>query len=109
MHIDVKKVGRIPDGGGWRIHGRDSPGSCVERTKKRGARRGYVDLHSAVDGHTRLAYTGSLDDEKGVTAAGFLVRAKTWFADHGITSIERIVTDNGARYRSNVFALASYS
>ena len=63
-------------------------------------------LHSAVDGHTRLAYTEALDDEKGLTATGFLERAKTWFAAHGLTSIERIVTDNGACYRSQVFAAA---
>ncbi|GAA1738569.1 IS481 family transposase [Microbacterium paludicola] len=107
VHVDVKKVGRIPDGGGWRVHGRDSPKArAVERTKKRGTRRGYVYLHSAIDGHTRLAYTEALDDEKGLTAAEFLERAKRWFAAHGITSIERIVTDNGACYRSKVFAEA---
>lgn len=108
VHIDVKKVGRIPDGGGWRIHGRGSPEArAVERTKKRGTRRGYVYLHSAIDGHTRLAYTEALDDEKGATAAGFLERAKTWFAAHGIATIERIVTDNGACYRSKAFAEAA--
>lgn len=105
VHLDVKKVGRIPNGGGWRIHGRNSPEArAVERTKKRDARRGYVYLHSAIDGHTRLAYTEALDDEKGVTAADFLARAKAWYAAHGITSIERIVTDNGACYRSKAFA-----
>ena len=107
VHVDVKKVGRMPDGGGWCIHGRDSPKArAVERAKKRGTRRGYVYLHSAVDGHTRLAYTEALDDEKGMTAAEFLERARTWFAANGITSIERIVTDNGACYRSKVFAEA---
>lgn len=107
VHVDVKKVGRIPDGGGWRVHGRDSPEArAVERAKKRGTRRGYVYLHSAIDGHTRLAYTEALDNEKGATAAGFLERAKTWFASHGITTIERIVTDNGACYRSKVLAKA---
>ena len=105
VHVDVKKVGRIPVGGGWRVHGRDSPEArAVERTKKREIRRGYVYLHSAIDGHTRLAYTEALDDEKGLTAAEFLERAKRWFAAHGITTIERIVTDNGACYRSKVFA-----
>lgn len=105
VHLDVKKVGRIPDGGGWRIHGRNSPEArAVGRTKKREARRGYVYLHSAIDGHTRLTYTEALGDEKGVTAADFLARAKTWFAAHGITSIERVVTDNGACYRSKAFA-----
>ncbi len=106
--LRLKKVGRIPDGGGWRIHGRGSPGArAVERAKKRGTRRGYVYLHSAIDGHTRLAYTEALDDEKGATAAGFLERAKTWFAAHGIATIERIVTDNGACYRSKAFAEAA--
>lgn len=107
VHIDVKKVGRIPDGGGWRVHGRDShEARAVERTKKHSPRRGYAYLHSAVDGHTRVAYTEALDDEQGATAAAFLDRAKTWFAAHGITSIERIVTDNGACYRSKVFVAA---
>lgn len=64
VHVDVKKVGRIPDGGGRRVHGRDSPEErAVERTKRRGTRRGYAYLHSAIDGHTRLAYTESLDNE----------------------------------------------
>lgn len=107
VYVDVKKVGRIPDGGGWRVHGRDSPQArAVERTKKRGSRSGYAYLHSAVDGHTRLAYSEALDDEQGTTAAGFLERTKTWFAAHGITAIERVVTDNGACYRSKVFAEA---
>lgn len=107
VHVDVKKVGRISDGGGWRVHGRDSPQArAVERTKKRGSRSGYAYLHSAVDGHTRLAYSEALDDEQGTTAAGFLERTKTWFAAHGITAIERVVTDNGACYRSKVFAEA---
>ncbi|WP_426168225.1 IS481 family transposase [Microbacterium sp. DWRC1-3] len=105
VHIDVKKVGRIPNGGGWRVHGRGSAQArAVERTKSRSTRAGYVYLHSAVDGYTRLAYTEALDDEKGATAAGFLNRVREWFAAHGITTIERIVTDNGACYRSKVFA-----
>lgn len=107
VHLDVQKAGRIPDGGGWRIHGRGSQqAKAVERTKARGARAGYIYLHSAIDGHTRLDYTEALDDEKGATAAAFLDRAREWFAVHGITTIERIVTDNGACYRSKVFAEA---
>lgn len=104
IHIDVKKVGRIPEGGGWRVHGRGSlEARAVERAKTRGERTGYTYLHSAIDGHTRLAYTEALGDEKGVTAVGFLERARAWFAMHGINSIERIVTDNGACYRSRTF------
>ncbi len=105
VHLDVKKVGRIPDGGGWRIHGRDSAQHrAVDRAKNAGARRGYVYLHSIVDGFSRLAYTEPLYDEKGATAAYFLARARVWFAAHGITHIHRVVTDNGACYRSNDFA-----
>lgn len=104
VHLDVKKVGRIPDGGGWRIHGRDSDqAKTVGRAKSADAKRGYSYLHSVVDGFSRLACTEPLPDEKGATAAAFLARAKVWFAAHGITHIHRIVTDNGARYRSADF------
>ncbi|WOC13250.1 IS481 family transposase ISNfa1 [Gordonia sp. MP11Mi] len=65
VHLDVKKVGRIADGGGWRVHGRDSEQArAAARTKTKTGRRGYVYLHSAVDCHTRLAYTEALPDEK---------------------------------------------
>jgi transposase len=104
-HLDVKKVGRIPDGGGWRIHGRGSgQHRAVDRAKTAGAKAGYVYLHSIVDGFSRLAYTEPLPDEKGATAAAFLARAKVWFAAHGITHLHRVVTDNGACYRSGDFA-----
>lgn len=105
VHLDVKKVGRIPDGGGWRIHGRDSEQKrAADRAKTAGAKAGYTYLHSAIDGYSRLAYTDPLADEKGTTAATLLARAKVWFAAHGITHIHRIVTDNGACYRSGDFA-----
>ncbi len=104
VHLDVKKVGRIPDGGGWRVHGKGSEqAKAVDRSKKRGTRAGYVFLHSAIDGYSRLAYTEALDNEQALTAVGFLERARKWFAAHGITKIERIVTDNGACYRANAF------
>lgn len=107
-HLDVKKVGRIPDGGGWRVHGRNSAqhraASRAKAPKNGGAKAGYVYLHSIVDGFSRLAYTEPLADEKGTTAAAFLARAKVWFAAHGITHIHRVITDNGACYRSGDFA-----
>lgn len=107
VHLDVKKVGRIPDGGGWRVHGKASPEArAAARAKTRGARAGYAYLHSAIDGHTRLAYTESLENEQAATAVAFLNRARDWFAIHGITRIERIITDNGACYRSGAFAAA---
>jgi transposase InsO family protein len=107
IHVDVKKVGRIPDGGGWRVHGRDSAQHrAVERAKTRATRAGYVYLHTAVDGYSRLAYTEHLPDEKGATAAGFWTRAAAFFTAHGIRRITRVVTDNGSCYRSGDFTRA---
>ncbi len=105
VHVDVKMAGRIPDGGGWRSHGRGSEQArAVERRTKRTERGGYVYLRSAVDGFSRLAYTEALPDEKAVTAVAFLRRARAWFAAHSITQIERVVTDNGSCYRADAFA-----
>lgn len=91
VHMDVKKLGRIPDGGGWRAHGRS------EEVRGRGIGFDYV--HSLVDDHSRLAYSEIHPDEKGTTCAAFLLRAAGYFADHGITRIERIMTDNAFAYR----------
>jgi len=107
IHVDVKKLGRIPDGGGWRAHGRTSvQHRAAERAKTRGARAGYVYLHSAVDDHSRLAYTEELGDERGATAAAFWARAVKFFRRHGIRKIRRVLSDNGACYRSRAFAAA---
>ncbi len=107
VHIDVKKVGRIPDGGGWRVHGKNSAQArAVARAKTRGTRTGYVYLHPAIDGYSRLAYTEALPNEQVVTAVAFFNRARAWFAAHGITHIERIVTDNGPCYIAAAFAAA---
>lgn len=107
VHIDVKKVGRIPDGGGWRVHGRGSDQAKeAERLERKSKRGGYVYLHSAIDGYSRLAYTEALPNEKAATAIAFMHRARAWFAAHGITHIERVVTDNGACYRADAFARA---
>ena len=90
VHIDVKKLGKIPDGGGWRAHGR------AERpAHKRGLGFDYV--HSAVDDHSRLAYSEILTDEKGSTCAEFLTRAAAFFTSHGIR-VERVLTDNAKNY-----------
>ena len=107
VHLDVKKVGRIPDGGGWRIHGKGSDqAKAADRAKTKGARAGYTYLHSAVDGFSRLAYTEPLADEKATTAIAFMHRARAWFAVHGINRTTRIVTDNGSCYRAGAFARA---
>lgn len=83
VRLDVKKLGRIPDGGGWRAHGR---GSQAALSSKRQGRVGYTYLHSAIDGHTRLAYTEVLPDGKARTRIGFFARARVFFAARGITS-----------------------
>ena len=91
VHMDVKKVGRIPNGGGWKAHGRSE--------KVRGRGIGFDYVHSLVDDHSRLAYSEVLVDEKGATCAGFLSRAAAYFAEHGIDRIERVITDNHLSYR----------
>jgi transposase InsO family protein len=112
VHVDVKKLGRIPDGGGWRAHGRGSvqdlhAGSARDRAARAGAAvsRGYTFLHHAVDDHSRLAYSEILTDEKKETAAGFWEHARAFFADAGI-EVKAVMTDNGACYRSKNFAKA---
>lgn len=95
VHVDVKKIGKIPDGGGWKAHGR-AMGSTGARKR---ARIGYDYVHSMVDDHSRLAYCEILTDEKGATCAAFLRRAAAYFAGHGIASIERVLTDNHWSYR----------
>ena len=105
VHVDVKKVGRIPQGGGWRVHGKGSvQAKAVAVATAAGTRAGYVYLHSAVDGYSRLTYTEALNDEKAITAIGFMHRARVWFSAHGIDRIQRIVTDNGSCYRAHDFA-----
>ncbi|MFJ5958661.1 IS481 family transposase [Paenarthrobacter sp. NPDC092416] len=100
IHVDVKKLGRIPDGGGWRAHGRSE--------KVRGRGIGFNYIHAAIDDHTRLAYAEINPDEKGTTAAGFLLRAAAFFKTQGIGKIERIFTDNAFAYRhSTAFKTAA--
>jgi len=95
VHMDVKKLGRIPDGGGWRAHGRGS--GLIQRDRR--IRVGFDYVHSLVDDHSRLAYSEILPDETGPTCAAFLQRGIDYFTAHGITRIERLMTDNAWAYR----------
>ena len=90
-------LGRIPTVGGWRVHGR-----AVAETMKRKQPVGYDYVHSLVDDHSRLAYSEVLGDEKATTCAGFLTRAVAYFAAHGITRIERLMTDNAWAYKHSL-------
>lgn len=99
VHVDVKKLGRIPDGGGHKVLGREKG----KRDRRRGM--GYWFIHNAVDDRTRLAYSELLTDERKETAAAFWQRANAYFNAAGIT-VQRVLTDNGACYRSRDFAAA---
>jgi len=99
VHVDIKKLGRIPAGGGHRTLGR------ARGNRNRHAGVGYAYLHHAVDDHSRLAYSEILDNEKKETAAAFWLRSAAFFAAHGITT-KAVLTDNGACYRSKAFAAA---
>jgi len=112
VHVDVKKLGKIPAGGGWRMLGRTIGNRNSWGDKSSGQfrapghpTRGYHFLHTAIDGHSRLAYTELLGDERKDTAAAFWSRANTWFTERGI-AVRIVLTDNGACYRSHAFAEA---
>lgn len=99
VHVDIKKLGRIPDGGGWRFLGR----ADGRRDRRRGM--GYWYIHNAVDDCSRLGYSELLSDEKKETAAAFWERANAYFNTAGIV-VKRVLTDNGSCYRSQLFAQA---
>ncbi|MFK0160325.1 IS481 family transposase [Streptomyces sp. NPDC090493] len=92
VHVDIKKLGNIPDGGGHKVLGRQAG-------RKTRANTGYSYLHTAVDDHSRLAYSEIHTDEKKETATGFWTRAQAFYTGCGVT-VERVLTDNGACYRS---------
>ena len=109
LHVDVKKLGRIPEGrAGHRVHGnrrlqrsprtRDAAG--VDRR-----RVGWEFVHVCVDDATRLAYVEVLADEKATTAVAFLRRAVAFYRRHGI-AVQAVMSDNGACYRSTIHAFA---
>ena len=97
IHVDVKKLSGIPEGGGWRTRGRGYKGDTA---RHRAA--GYRFLHTALDDRTRLVYSEILDNEQAVTAAAFWLRAVAWFAANGI-ACERVITDNGSCYKAGLW------
>ncbi len=108
VHVDVKKLGNIPDGGGWRYVGRvqgdrnraatpDKP-----RSKWRGPLLGHAFVHSVLDDNSRVVYAEVHDEETARTASAVLIRAVAWFAARGIT-IERVLSDNGSAYKSRLW------
>jgi transposase InsO family protein len=110
LHQDVKKLGKVPDGGGWRFVGKQQGDKNKARTAQRTGRSatrhpiiGTCYLHTVIDDHSRVSYVEAHDDETAVTATAVLERAVAWFAERGVT-IQRVLTDNGACYRSHLWA-----
>jgi len=104
IHVDVKKLGRIR-GAGHRVTGQRNSQAKTRRDGRRTGVAGWEFVHVCVDDATRLAYVEVLGDEKATTAVGFLRRAVAFYTAHGI-SVQRVMSDNGACYRSTLHALA---
>ncbi len=108
LHVDVKKLGNIPDGGGWRYVGRAqgkrhrAATAGKPRTARRDPKMGTAFVHTVLDDHSRVAYAEIHDDESAATAIGVLRRAVAWFAARGIT-VQRVLSDNGSAYRSRAW------
>ncbi len=108
IHVDVKKLGNIPDGGGWRFVGRQqgdqnraaTPGK--PRNDHHNPKMGHAFVHTVIDDYSRVAYAEVHDDETAPTAVAVLRRAVAWFAERGVT-VERVLSDNGSAYRSNLW------
>lgn len=94
IHVDVKKLGRFNQPG-HRVTGRGP--------SHRTLRAGWDAVHVCVDDTSRMAYVEVLPDETAITTVGFLQRAVAWFAERGVT-IERVMSDNGAPYKSTAWA-----
>lgn len=108
IHVDVKKLGRIPDGGGWRYVGRKQGNRnraatpAMPRNKWRNPQLGTCYLHTVIDDHSRVAYVEAHDDQTKETAAEVLRNAVAWFADRGVI-VKRVISDNGSCYKSNLW------
>jgi transposase InsO family protein len=108
IHVDVKKLGNIPDGGGWRFVGRSQGGKNRRSTPNTKRDRychellGNGFIHTVIDDHSRVAYAEIQDDETAATAVAVLHRAVGWFAARGVT-VKRVISDNGGCYRSHAW------
>jgi transposase InsO family protein len=108
LHVDVKKLGNVPDGGGWRYVGRQQGKKNRAETagKPRNAhhnpKMGTAFVHTVIDDHSRVAYAEIHDDETALTAVTVLRNAVSWFATRGVIT-ERVLSDNGSCYRSHLW------
>ena len=108
IHVDVKKIGKVPDGGGWRYVGRQQGSKNraatldKSRSKHRNPLIGTCYLHTVIDDHSRVAYVEARDDETKETATEVLRNAVAWFAERGVT-VQRVLSDNGSCYKSHLW------
>ena len=110
LHVDVKRLGNIPDGGGWRFVGRAqgerhraaTAAASRRRSRRRDPIMGHAYVHTVIDDHSRVAYAEIHDDETAATATAVLRRAVAWYAEHGVTTV-RVLSDNGAAYCSRLW------
>ena len=108
IHVDVKKLGNIPDGGGWRFVGRAQGAKNrrttdgVTRSRSHDPNLGHAFVHTVIDDHSRVAYAEIHDNERADTAVEVLRRAVGWFGTRGV-SVERVLSDNGGCYRSHAW------
>jgi transposase InsO family protein len=108
IHVDVKKLGNVPDQGGWRYVGKAQGKRNRARTVHRARNRcgapliGTAYVHTVIDDHSRVAYAEVHDDETAATAVLVLTRAVAWFAARGVV-VERVLSDNGSAYRSHAW------
>lgn len=106
IHVDVKKLGNIPNGGGWRVvdraqGGKNAPATTTQRTGRHPV-IGHAFVHTVIDDHSCVPYVEIHDDEKADTATGVLTWAVAWFAARGI-QVESVLSDNGSWYRSHAW------
>jgi transposase InsO family protein len=112
IHVDVKKLGNVPDGGGWRYLGREQGGKNRSATARRTGHRnkkyrqpliGTAFVHTVIDDHSRVAYAEIHEDETKETAVAVLRNAVAWFEARGVI-VKRVISDNGSCYRSGLWA-----
>ena len=102
IHLDIKKLGRF-ERIGHRITG-DRRGQSGPRARKEGG-YGWEYVHVAIDDHSRVSFCQIHPNEKAVSAVAHLKATVAWYKKLGV-HVERVMTDNGACYKSRDFAKA---
>ncbi|AKC78177.1 integrase [Xanthomonas arboricola] len=92
LHLDIKKLGRFR-----------RPGHRMTEDRQVTSRGvGWEYVHLAIDDHSRVAFGSIEPDERGMSACKALLRALRYYRTLGVR-FQRVLTDNGACYRSGAF------